>query len=311
MTARPPVLRMTLLHRALAAARPFALLLAPLLAPRALAAQYLAVPPAPGGAVHLQVPRLSVPEVSGRLRAFGGDSVVLAMSGDRAVLRLPLSQVQRVDVDIGRDRPLSALRGAGIGLVGGGLLGTTLLGEDDGLARFIGSIVGAGMGFVLGAGVGVIVAPQRTRTAWAPTTAVTDGGSDTGLAGYRLTLQPGTDLRVSAGDTTLAPAGGRAARVDGDTLVWVPEGGVAPQRVALTSLAALRIRGGRDRRRGALIGGVALGVVTGAAAAVDYGGRNISAGDAIGSTIGNVGLGALLGAWLAPQGWLRVPLPRR
>ncbi|MDB4887145.1 MAG: hypothetical protein JWN79_2583 [Gemmatimonadetes bacterium] len=129
--------------------------------------------------------------------------------------------------------------------------------------------------------------------------------------GYAIGLQPGAEVRFSVRGSDHEVIRGRAVRIDGDTLV-VASGalaGAAPRRVLLTDLATLQVRGGRDRRRGVVIGAVGLGVVTGVAGGIDYAHNTITFGDFIGTLAGNVALGAGVGYLLAPTGWFRLPLP--
>lgn len=284
---------------------PSALLASALILPAPLAAQYIGPYGVVSGIqVRVSAPRLSDDAIGGRLLAFGGDSLLLDMSGGRARIRIPTREVRRVETAMGKDRAGWALRGAAVGLLAGGVAGATI--SDNSLERMVGSFVGAGMGLVLGTGIGAAAAPTIMRTVWTSPTAA-DGGSSPG-EGYALAIPAGTDVRVRA-EGLAERQRGRVEQVAGDTLVYATGGGV--RHVPLATLASLEIRGGKDRQRGAAIGAIALGLVTGVAAATDYSHGNISGGDAIGSTLGNIGVGALLGAWLAPQGWLRVPLPRR
>jgi hypothetical protein len=132
-----------------------------------------------------------------------------------------------------------------------------------------------------------------------------------GMAGYRLALAPGAELRIATHASPTAPSRARAERVAGDTLFYFAGGSEASRSLLLSDVATLQVRGGKDHRRGAIIGAVVLGAITGVAGGIDYGRHDISGGDYVGSTIGNVALGALLGYAFAPTGWVRVPLPGR
>lgn len=102
--------------------------------------------------------------LTGRLRAFGGDSLLLDVGSDGVSLRLPVSRVRQVEVNDGPDRARSAFVYGGIGLLAGGVAGT-LLGRDS-LERFVGSLAGMAMGLVGGAVGGALLAPDRWRVVW-------------------------------------------------------------------------------------------------------------------------------------------------
>lgn len=133
--------------------------------------------------------------------------------------------------------------------------------------------------------------------------ALAAGAQDRG----RLILAPGTQVRA----TWRAPSGetltGHADGIVGDTLLLAEPA----RRIPLADLSALEVRGGRDRARGATIGAVALGVVTGVGGGIDYSRGNIGFGDLLWTIAENVSLGAAVGALLAPTGWLKLPLPGR
>lgn len=124
---------------------------------------------------------------------------------------------------------------------------------------------------------------------------------------YRVAIQPGTDVRFMLRDSVSDRRVGRAEGVSGDTLLL----STPVLRVPLRDLSSLEIRGGRDRRRGVVIGAAALGVVTGVAGGVDVSRSNISFGDYIGTLLGNIVVGGAVGYLLAPTGWLQLPLPAR
>jgi hypothetical protein len=100
----------------------------------------------------------------------------------------------------------------------------------------------------------------------------------------------------------------------GGTTVVVWPRGAAPgveASYALPDLAALEVRGGRDRARGALIG---AGIATALAAlfgGIDHARGELSSGELTGTVASNAVAGALLGFAFAPRGWRRLPLPSR
>lgn len=94
------------------------------------------------------------------------DTLGLAVGGGSALVSLPTTRLASLEVSEGRERARSAWRGAGIGLVVGGLVGAVSM-RGDGTPGDIGVLVGFFAGGVLGAGsgtvIGAIAAPERWR----------------------------------------------------------------------------------------------------------------------------------------------------
>ena len=129
------------------------------------------------GALRAQSDRLSLP-VGTRIRVqttteappFTGtvwritsDTLAVAVSSGNALLQLPTAHVASIEVSDGRDRLGWGVRGAGLGVLAGGLLGAVTLGRDSqaDLAAIAGFLAGAVVGAAGGALVGAIVAPER------------------------------------------------------------------------------------------------------------------------------------------------------
>jgi hypothetical protein len=71
------------------------------------------------------------------------------------------------------------------------------------------------------------------------------------------------------------------------------------------------VRGGHDRKRGALLVGGIGGGIGAVAGGVDYSRDRISGSDLVLTVVGNVAFGALIGMFVGPSGWRKVPLPGR
>lgn len=132
-------------------------------------------------------------------------------------------------------------------------------------------------------------------------------------SGYRLDIEPGTDLRLVLRASPGESLRGRGIVIAGDTLLLTVKRGSSSRRLALAELSRLEIRGGKNRLRGATIGAGAV-VILGALGA--YADRNnpdvvSSAGETISSLVFGAVLGGLIGYGFAPAGWERLPLPRR
>ncbi|HET7189820.1 MAG TPA: hypothetical protein VFI52_16825, partial [Gemmatimonadaceae bacterium] len=79
------------------------------------------------------------------------------------LLQLPTARVTSIEVSEGRDRLGWGVRGAGIGVLAGGLLGAVTVGRDSqaDLAAIAGFFAGAVLGAAGGALFGAIAAPER------------------------------------------------------------------------------------------------------------------------------------------------------
>jgi len=122
-----------------------------------------------------------------------------------------------------------------------------------------------------------------------------------------LTINPGTEIRVTTRRPATSRVRGRVVVLARDTIVLRDGGTVS--RFAVADLSALEVRGGEDKRRGFLIGaGVATGI-TGIFGGIDASKGRISNDDLIGTIIVNALIGGLVGYAFAPKGWERIPLP--
>jgi hypothetical protein len=93
------------------------------------------------------------------------DTLGVAVGGGAALVQLPTSRLVSLEISDGRERAGWAMRGAGIGLVAGGLIGAASLRDDPPAPGDLSALAGFFAGGVLGAGfgavVGAIIAPER------------------------------------------------------------------------------------------------------------------------------------------------------
>lgn len=105
------------------------------------------------------------PPFTGNVLRLTSDTLTLAASSGSALVQLPVASLTSIEESEGRDRMGWAFRGAGIGVIvggiGGGLAGRSQ--DDFGLGAIAGFIAGGIVGTVGGAVVGAIVAPERWR----------------------------------------------------------------------------------------------------------------------------------------------------
>ncbi len=115
-----------------------------------------------GSRVRLTAPVIAPDPMVGRVAGLTPDSLLLERGGG-ARLQIDSRQVRALSVSAGRNRWGWALRGAGIGLLAGGVLGGWSVGahDDTGVGGFVGFLAGAIVGAPLGAGAGALAAPER------------------------------------------------------------------------------------------------------------------------------------------------------
>ena len=91
------------------------------------------------------------------------DTLSVAAGSGRALVMLPTTRLTSIEVSEGRDRLGWAVKGAGIGVLAGGVIGSATLGRDDQLARLAGFFAGGVLGAGTGVLVGAVAAPERWR----------------------------------------------------------------------------------------------------------------------------------------------------
>lgn len=128
---------------------------------------------------------------------------------------------------------------------------------------------------------------------------------------FRLSLDPGTDVRLRTRAAPATTIRGRVHRMSGDTLVLRPENDQPAAQYLLPELDRLEIRGGENKRRGMAIGGGIAAGITAVFGGIDVAKGNISRDDFVGTMLVNSLIGILLGYAFAPKGWEALPLPSR
>lgn len=124
---------------------------------------------------------------------------------------------------------------------------------------------------------------------------------------FTLDLSRGTQVRVTTVEAPAERVVGRVTTSTRDTLALLTRG--SARAFAVPELATLEVRGGLDRRRGALIG-AGLGVLV----ALIGGGIDVATGDAevgevLGVAAGNGLIFGVIGYAFAPKGWEPLPIP--
>lgn len=100
---------------------------------------------------------------TGNVLRLTSDTLAVATGSGGALLQIPTSRLSSIELSEGRDRLGGSVKGAGIGVLAGGLIGGVALGRSEGndlaalAGMFAGGIIGAGAGAIVGA----IVAPER------------------------------------------------------------------------------------------------------------------------------------------------------
>ena len=123
---------------------------------------------APGDRVRVEVPVFG--RLTGTVVAFDSAFLLMRPAGAEADYSLPVAELVRIDVARGRSWGKGVLRGAGIGLLAGGALGTGLgvraARSDpdtfmDDVAVAAGAVFFGGAGTILGAGIGALTPVTR------------------------------------------------------------------------------------------------------------------------------------------------------
>ena len=102
---------------------------------------------------------------TGNLLRLTSDTLAVATGSGGALVQLPTSRLSSIELSEGRDRLGGSVKGAGIGVLAGGLIGGIALrrSEGPGIAALAGLFAGGILGGGTGAIVGAIVAPERWR----------------------------------------------------------------------------------------------------------------------------------------------------
>jgi len=123
-----------------------------------------------------------------------------------------------------------------------------------------------------------------------------------------VTLQPVSDIRITLIDPE-SRLRGFFVSADSQS-IRISRRNSATISVAFANVRSVALRGGRDRKRGAIIGASILGGIGLVFGGIDAARDEISGGDYVGTIVVNGLIGALVGAALAPTGWIEVPLAR-
>ena len=104
---------------------------------------------------------------TGNVQRLTFDTLGVAVGGGAALVQLPTSRLVSLEISEGRERLRWAVKGAGIGLLAGGLIGAASMRDDTSAVGDLGALAGFFAGGVLGAGFGAvggaILAPERWR----------------------------------------------------------------------------------------------------------------------------------------------------
>lgn len=273
------------------------LLVLVLLLPAAAEAQW---PRNPVGArIRVSAPAVDSALIVGRGAMAGSDTIGLLLGDGGATLYIPSASVAFVEQSAGFERWKWTKRGAVAGAIGVWLIAraTTDVGEDGlaAMSLFIGSTF---VGTLLGAGAGALLAPET----WSRTI---PNLSETQNAGHRVLIAPDARVRLTLRAEPTTRLDDRVARFVGDTLTLQ-----SSRAFAIPELASLEVRGGKNRRRGVLYGVGIITAITAAGAIPDHSKGVVTTGEMLGAFAGNAVVGAIAGYYLAPKGWIRVPLPR-
>ena len=103
------------------------------------------------------------PPFTGTVWRITSDTLAVAVSSGNALLQLPMNRLASIDVSEGRDRLGWSARGASIGALSGGLIGSIAVWHESqgDLGVLAGFFAGGMLGATAGALLGAIIAPER------------------------------------------------------------------------------------------------------------------------------------------------------
>jgi hypothetical protein len=251
--------------------------------------------------VRVSAPSLVGERVVGRVAAVDSSHLQLSVTPLGTIVAIPYQAITEVRASRGRDRSRSAKRGALIGVgLGTYFFATTYPEIREGDYFGLGFIAVSLVSFAITPGAGAIVGYAVAPEQWEPRRIPAPLAS--GPVATNIRLVPDEHIRLRARDATLS------GRVAGQTRTVVTiRTSDATVPVPWIDVTRLEVRGGKNRRLGALIGAMAfigLGVLGEQSAPTE------STGERIGAFAGATIVGALLGSrFLAPRGWSPLPRP--
>ena len=236
----------------------------------------------------------------------GAPGFVGVVVGDGAArVDVPMSNVTRVDVSVGRSRARGALIGAGVfgiaGLVAGAAIGTASDDTNEGLVAFALGVSGLATGLTLGGIGGAIWGPERwTAAPMFPLSAPLSVS-----ARARVTILEGATVRVTSSTLNRVKVKASASDSGGFHATY----GDTSSRVEWIDVKRIDVRGGRNRQRGAAYGAIAGALLTIIPGMIDSRPTGLSGSESATIFVSNTVIGGLVGALLAPRGWQPLPIP--
>ena len=253
--------------------------------------------------VRVAAPALFTTPVIGRVATADSAHLALTVTRGGTALAIPYTSITALEASGGIDRGKGVRRGALVGLAAGAVFFATTypeMREFDvfGLGFIAMSIVSFGIAPGAGALVGYVAAPEiwERRAVPAP-----DARVDSAY-GIRFGPQEFVRLRVRDG-TVSGPV------VSQTTTVLSVQTDDATVRVPWRDVSEVKVRGGKNRVRGAVYGAL---ILIGFGILGEQSAPTTSTSERIGAFTGAAVVGAYLGSrFLAPRGWTPLPIPGR
>ena len=230
----------------------------------------------------------------GRIQRADSSGVALALTDHGTGLSIPWPKTTTIERSIGRNQGGAAARG----LLVGAAIGAAIYANQIGYARRTTehgwNVLGlSALSFVIVPGTGALIGMASARERWEPVVQIPSSRTGT----IALVLAPSDEITLKSAGGVVR---GRFVEIVADSLV------VGTTRVAWSDLTDLQIRGGRNRRQGALWG--ALGLAGGAIYS-EIRDPLLSPRERPAAFVANAAVGALLGSlFLGGKGWVSVPI---
>lgn len=253
--------------------------------------------------VRVASPSLFTKPVIGRVAAVDSGHLAVTVTRGGTALAIPYAAITALDASGGIDRRKGMRRGALVGLAAGAVFFATTypeMRESDvfGLGFIAMSIVSFGIAPGTGALVGYVAAPEIWERRAVPAPAARADSA----YGIRFGAQEYLRLRLRDGAVSgpvLSQTGSVLSVRTGDATVRVP----------WRDVREVKVRGGKDRVRGAVYGTL---LMIGVGILGEQTAPTTSTSERVSAFTGAAVVGAYLGSrFLAPRGWTPLPLPEQ
>lgn len=253
--------------------------------------------------VRVAAPSLFTKPVIGRVASVDSGHLALTVTRGGTALAIPYSAITALDASGGIGRRTGVRRGALVGLAAGAVFFATTypeMRESDvfGLGFIAMSLVSFGIAPGAGALVGYATAPEIWERRAVPAPAPRADSA------YGIRFGPQEFVRLRLRDRTVS--GPVLSQTESALSIQSSD---ATARVPWQDVREVKVRGGKDRVRGAVYGAL---IMIGVGILGEQTAPTTSTSERVSAFTGAAVVGAYLGSrFLAPRGWTPLPIPGR